>query len=187
MKFDDLTKQLLKRLGKTYLSEFDRNFQNKAFFNSPWPVSTFKNYKGSMMARNNHLRNSLRSEVSGNMLKFTSSKVYAELHNSGGTIAVTMGMKRYFWFKHKEALGKVTTKKNGKTSNSKRNIRYSTEADQWKALALMKIGSVITIPKRQMVGWDDSLVEPTGKLVRETFDSYLKQLCEELNKYNGTR
>ena len=57
---------------------------------------------------------------------------YAEIHNQGGTIRITEGMRKFFWAQY-----------------------YETKDSYWKNMALHK-GSSITIPKREFIG--DSLV-----------------------------
>jgi len=58
---------------------------------------------------------------------------YAEIHNNGGTIRITSGMRKFFWAQF-----------------------YDTKDEYWKGMALHK-GSTITIPKREFIGESDSL------------------------------
>ncbi len=133
--------------------EFDRNFERKAFFDQPWPANKMNNRRGSMMARTNNLRRSVLSSISGTNILFSSSAIYADLHNRGGKLKVTAKMKRFFWAMYYKSTGAqtygVTSRKLAGTAKNK---RLSAEAEMWKAMALKPVGSIITIPKRQYIG-----------------------------------
>mgnify|MGYP003412967699 FL=1 len=155
--------------------EFDKNFQNKGFFGDPWEQRKLQNRKGSLMmvqGGGGGLRGSLRSQISGESITWSSSLPYASIHNEGGEITVTQKMKSFFWamyYKSAGAMSKSITLSNGKrylfvssdskskmakqaASNSKRAQVLNMEAQQWKSLALMKIGQKIKMPKRQFIG-----------------------------------
>jgi phage gpG-like protein len=70
---------------------------------------------------------------------------YAELHQQGGKIPVTDKMRKFFWAKYYQHASPV-----GRT-RGKRSVSISQEADFWKAMALKKKNSTITIPKRQFM------------------------------------
>lgn len=64
---------------------------------------------------------------------------YAKIHNEGGTITVTRGMQKYFWAMH-----------------------LTTGDKFYKRLALMRVGKVIKMPKRQYMGFSltlDNMIE----------------------------
>lgn len=132
--------------------EFDRNFERKAFFDKPWPASKFPNHKGSMMNRTGTLRRGMRSEIRNDAIHYINTEAYAGIQNEGGKITVTAKMKRYFWARYYETTGAVTKTKSGGTSASRQNVRLSQEAIWWKNMALMKVGSKITIPPRRFIG-----------------------------------
>ena len=134
---DQLFKRLLNDIRVDLTDEFDQNFNRKAFFDQPWPANKMNNRRGSMMARTNNLRRSVQSRISGNTILWSSSAIYAELHNNGGKIKVTAKMRKFFWAKYYELAG---------------NRKASAEAGMWKAMALKPVGSVITIPQRQYIG-----------------------------------
>lgn len=85
-----------------------------------------------------HLSDSIEYKIEGNSIIITTDRVYAQIHNEGGTIPVTPKMKRFFWAKHKEA------KDNDNTDL----------AEQYKYMAL---ATTITIPKRQFIGNSTSM------------------------------
>jgi phage gpG-like protein len=149
---DQLMTKLLTDVKVELAEEFDRNFARKAFFSRPWKQRRNADAKGSLLSVSGHLRRSLRSTVKGKNIVFSSSLPYASIHNEGGTLKVTAKMKKYFWYKYTQAAGSIKTLKSGKRSTSQRNLRISREAEMWKAMALMKVGSKITMPERRFIG-----------------------------------
>lgn len=172
---NELIKRILKDVEVELKDEFDRNFERKAFFDKPWPKNKLINRKGSMMARNNHLRRSISTRTDADSIIFTSSLPYALIHNEGGTITVTAKMKKFFWHKYYETSGKVKTLKNGQKSTSKQSQRYNIEAEQWKNLALMKVGDQLTIPQRQFIG--------EHPVVTKAVETIIKDNMKELQEY----
>jgi phage gpG-like protein len=148
----NISEKLLNDLKIELADEFDRNFARKAFFSRPWKQRRNADAKGSLLMVSGHLRRSLRSAVKGQNIVFSSSLPYASIHNEGGTLRVTAKMKKYFWYKYSQTSGSIKTLKSGKRSTSQRNLRLSREAEIWKAMALMKVGSKITIPERRFIG-----------------------------------
>ncbi|CVK17108.1 hypothetical protein Ga0061079_11610 [Apibacter mensalis] len=133
--------------------EFDRNFERKAFFDKKWTANKLQNFKGSMMSRTNNLRRGNRSQIINNSIHFSNSLPYAYIQNNGGKVKVTAKMKKFFWKMYYQSVNQLKYKKDRKSlSQSKTNLRLSIEAEQWKALALMKIGKIITIPERKFIG-----------------------------------
>ena len=132
---------------KVKLTEaFDRNFERKGFFGNGWPETKIPNRRGSLMMRTGTLRRSIRSTVEGSSVRWTSSVPYADLQNNGGELVITEKMKHYFWAMYYRVSGAA---KGHKGSAQK---AFSVEAEQWKALALKKVGDKLKIPKRQFIG-----------------------------------
>lgn len=126
----DWKRKILNDLRVELSDEFDRNFQRKAFFDKPWPPRRVGlSHRGSLLMQTGKLRRSIRCRVGADSVVWETSERYAAIHNYGGTITVTAKMKRFFWYKHK-----------------------ATRNDAWKWMALMKVGSKITIPQRQFLG-----------------------------------
>ena len=146
---DDLNKKILTDLKVELSEEFDRNFERKAFFSNPWPQRLLEG-RGSLLLQSGKLRRSIRAQVTSNSVSWSSSEPYAAIHNEGGTITITAKMKRYFWAKFYELAGKVRHKKNGSTSRS--SVKLSKQAEFYRNLALMRVGSKIKIPQRQFLG-----------------------------------
>ena len=132
---------------KVKLTEaFDRNFERKGFFGNGWPETKIPNRRGSLMIRTGTLRRSIRSTVEGSSVRWTSSVPYADLQNNGGELVITEKMKRYFWAMYYKVSGAAKGRK-GATQKV-----FSVEAEQWKALALKKVGDKLKVPKRQFIG-----------------------------------
>ena len=65
--------------------EFDRNFERKAFFSDKWKPRAHDYPRGSLLIVSGAMRRSTQGEVSGDGVRFSSSKPYTSLHNEGGT------------------------------------------------------------------------------------------------------
>lgn len=146
--------------------EFDRNFERKAFFDEKWPATKFHNRIGSLMMRKGNLRNFINAKVEGNQIVFTSSVPYADIHNNGGELTITDNMKKYFWAKHLEA----------------KKAKAHTEAEQWKVMALKKVGSKITIPQRQFIGYHTRVKESVEKIVNKNIEELNNLIQQNLKR-----
>lgn len=149
-----MIKEMMDDLRVALLSEFDKNFERKGFFTEKWPETKRHNSRGALMLRTGALRNSLVARVEGSRIVFTSSVPYAQIHNEGGTIAVTAAMKRYFWAMY---------------------IKSGKKDEMYKAMALKKVGSAITIPRRPFIGPHPAL----NKTIEAVVARRLKKLIEE--------
>ena len=146
MEFKDFLNHILTDTKVKLTEAFDRNFERKAFFDDKWANTLIPNRRGSLMMRTGTLRRSIRSTVEGSSVRWTSSVPYADLQNNGGELVITEKMKRYFWAMYYKVSGAA---KGRKESAQK---AFSVEAEQWKALALKKVGDKLKIPKRQFIG-----------------------------------
>lgn len=142
--------------------EFDQNFQRKAFFDQAWPKTKMYNSRGSLMMRSGNLRSSIQARIEGEKLVFSSSQPYASIHNEGGEITVTAKMKKYFWAKYLEA--------------GKQGI----EADQWKAMALKKLGSKIKIEQRRFIGDHPEVYNSVKRAVDANLDDLNQTILQNL-------
>ena len=178
MNTDDLRKLILTDMKVELLSEFDRNFERKAFFSRAWPARRSEG-KGSLLnvRGGGGLRGSIRATLLSDAVKFYSGKPYAQIHNEGGDIVVTAKMKKFFWAKYYELSGKVKFKKDGRDARGA-SIKISDEAAFFRNMALMKVGSKIHIPKRQFIGHAPEV----DKVVKKIFDSTLKLRLETVIK-----
>lgn len=157
------------------MDEFDRNFERKAFFSRAWQrrAGAYRSDK-PLLIDTGRLRRSIKAAVQGNSLSFTSTEPYAAIHNEGGVITVTKRMKGYFWFKYRQAVGAFARKKDGSPAKNKHNLTLTTQAEFYRAMALMKEGKKIRIPSRRFIG----NAPEVEQIIRE---SVLRALDEHLN------
>lgn len=148
---DDLITSILRDIQKELTEEFDLNFERGAFFNEKWPAK--RTGDTSRLQKSGKLRKSIQSVITGNKLRFTSSEPYAAIHNEGGEITVTESMKNYFWRKF-----------------------YETGQRHWKYLALVKVGSKITIPQRQFLGHSPEVERAIERVIDDNVRDYLSHL-----------
>lgn len=145
---------------------FDRNFQRQAFFNEKWARRKFNDDDTrNILTGTGALRKSIISKVEGNKIIFETTLPYASIHNEGGTITVTKGMKQHFWKMYLQVVGSskqqegkkpfnggLQRTKKGKLRNNRKNRTLTAAAEFYRAMALKPIGSKIVIPKRQFIG-----------------------------------
>ena len=82
---EQLKRNILSDMRVELTEEFDKNFERKAFFNDKWKRRTNPKAKGSLLLVTGTLRRSIKSQVRGNGVRFSSAVPYASIHNEGGT------------------------------------------------------------------------------------------------------
>lgn len=157
--------------------EFDKNFERQGFFTKAWarrksPIRS----DGHILVASVNLRKSVQRRSDATSVTFFSSSPYAAIHNEGGEIKVTEKMKRYFWRKYYEASGSLGRKKNGSLRNNKKNRQLLSNAEFWKAMALMKVGKTIKIPKRQFLGMAPEVEREVTKIIEDELEEYFNHL-----------
>ena len=170
--FKNFVNNLTKDVEVQLTQEFDRNFERKAFFNRKWPATKHTYKKGSLLLRSGRGRRSIKSRSANGEIRWSSALPYMSLHNEGGDIVVTAKMKRFFWamfYKVNGATGK---------GNNQRNVKLKGEVAKWKAMALMKVGTVMTIEQRQFIGWHPMVDRHISKIASLN----LKELNNEIIK-----
>lgn len=172
----------LEDIQKECDEEFDRNFERKAFFSEKWQRrgGAYHNDKPLLM-NTSQLRKSVTSTIVDNKLVYSSEVTYAGFHNEGATITVTKKMKGYFWYKYYQATGGFTRKKSGEQRNDKKNRALTTEAEFYRAMALLKVGRKIIIPRRQFVGWHPSLESSVRQIIEENLTEYFNSNEFQIN------
>lgn len=171
-----LVRETLKDIRTEALEEFDRNFEREAFFNEKWARRKYHDDESrGLLVQTGNLRRSITGRVTDrNSVVIETTQPYARIHNEGGTITVTRKMKGYFWYRYQTVTGgrspdgfsnNLQRKKNGTPRNNRRNRELTAEAEFYRAMALKKVGSKITIPKRQFIGNHPDL----EKLLKEIF------------------
>ena len=177
MSAEDFLKSIIQDIEVDLTQEFDKNFERKAFFNKKWPQTKHTYSRGSLLLRSGRLRRSVRSRNTTGQISWSSNLPYASLHNEGGEIIVNQKMKRFFWamfYKSNNAIVYNVRKK--AAANTKRNRSLSTEANKWKALALLKIGTKLTIDQRQYIGWHPEV----DRRIKRVVDYHIQQLNNDI-------
>lgn len=146
---DKLIAATLQRIAVGLAEYFDKSFETKSFDGKPWPKRRIDN-RGTLMNATGTLRRSIKYKVTERSVQFVSNMPYAKIHNEGGKIKVTPKMKKFFWAKYRELVPKIKRKKNGDLMKS--SLPTARIAEFYKAMALKKVGSLITMPKRQFIG-----------------------------------
>lgn len=176
-----LIRVTLKDIKVEALDEFDRNFEREAFFNDKWARRKYNDDESrGLLIKTGNLRRSITGRITDrDSVVIETTQPYAKIHNEGGTITVTRKMKKYFWWKYititvskrmKAGIPityseRFSRKKDGTLRNTKRNRELTEEAKFYRAMAMKKAGSKITIPKRQFIGNHPELEE----LLKEIF------------------
>jgi phage gpG-like protein len=171
---DALLRKIIKDIRVNTADEFDKNFQRQSFFGEAWKRRKSPVGGQSILIRSGSLRRSITATIDDTSVTFSSSEPYAAIHNEGGKIVVTAKMKKFFWRKYYETVGSFGRKKDKTMRKDKRNVRLSTIAEFWKAMALMKVGSTITIPKRRFIGTHPKLEEQVKAIITENIEEFLK-------------
>ena len=181
-----LVRETLKDVKVEVAEEFDRNFEREAFFNEKWARRKYNDDKSrGLLVRTGNLRRSIHAEITGrDSVVFSSALEYARIHNEGGTITVTRKMKNYFWWRYHTVTGgraadgfsnRLQRRKDGSPRNNRHNRTLTAEAEFYRAMALKKVGSKITIPKRRFIGTHPQLEE----LLKGIFLENAKRIFEE--------
>ena len=166
--------------------EFDRNFERQAFFSEAWQRRRSPLRPGGhILVDTGDLRRSIRSEIREASIVFKSDLPYATIHNEGGEISVTAKMKRYFWHKYYAATGTFGRRKDGSLRQDKKNRQLTSEADFWKAMALMRVGSKIRIPQRKFLGTSPEVEAAVRQIIEENLNEYVNNIdfnikCQQL-------
>lgn len=169
-----LLQLIIKDIGVELGDEFDKNFERQAFFSEEWQrrKSPIRNEGRAILTDSEQLRSSIGQRTTENSITFFSNLPYAGIHNDGGEIVVTKRMKGFFWGKYKEAIGSFGRKKNGERRKDKRTNQLSTEAEFWRAMALMKVGKAIKIPRRRFLGNSPEVEKAVRKIIEENITEY---------------
>ena len=165
--FSEIIRHILQDVRVELDDAFDRNFERQAFFSEKWARAKHPSKAGrNVLVDSGALRRSIRGKVSAGKITWESTLPYAAIHNEGGEIVVTAKMKRFFWAKYYEA---------NKGMGRRKNVQLGATAEFWKRMALMKVGSTITIPKRQFIGASPEVERIVESIIDECLDEFFKQ------------
>lgn len=171
---EDLIKRIVEDTAIDLTQAFDKNFESKSFFNKKWKNTNYPNSRGSLLLRSGKLRRSIRQDTSNGRIRWKSALPYASIQNDGGQIEVTAKMISFFWamfYKSNGAAGK---------GKGERNKKLSAEAQKWKALALQKVGTVMTVEQRQFIGWHPQVDVRIKKIVNNNLAEVNKAIINKL-------
>lgn len=172
----DILRNILRDIKIGLGDGFDRNFERQGFFNEAWERKHSPVNAGSpILIHTGTLRRSIKSRTTDNSIVFYSDLPYAAIHNDGGIIVVTARMKRYFWAKYYETCGAFGRKKNGERRNDKRTNRLTGEADFWQAMALMRVGRQIKIPRRRFLGASPEVEASVREIIEANLTEYFEK------------
>lgn len=161
--------------------EFDQNFERESFFSEKWARRKSPLRPGGhTLVDTGALRRSVKSRSDSTSITFYSDLPYAPIHNEGGEIKVTARMKRYFWHRYYEAQGGFGRKKNGELRNTQKNRQLGSEAEFWRAMALMKVGKTVKIPKRQFLGMSPEIEKDVREIIENNLTEYFEHLTLNL-------
>ncbi len=163
---DQVILKTLKNLRVELMDEYDKNFVRKAFFNEMWQEVKHDPGIGSLMNRHGMLRRSWKAQVVGETIVFSSSAVYAKIHNEGGRVNIKLNvtdkMRRWAWYMYK-----------------------TTKDEKYMGLALTKksqINITFIMPKRQMVGHHREVDRIVKKELDKNIKPYLDQTMDKIFK-----
>ncbi|MCQ2973261.1 MAG: phage virion morphogenesis protein [Bacteroidales bacterium] len=174
---DKIKQKILYEICVDLSDLFDKSFETKSFNNKPWKNRKI-DIRGTLMMQTGTLRRSLKASINGNTIQWTSNLPYAKIQNEGGKIKVTPKMKKYFWAKYRELTPKIKRKKNGELMKS--SLGVSKIANFYKAMALKPIGSFITIPQRQFIGFSPE----TDKRIKNIINTNMQKLADAIIKHS---
>lgn len=196
----DFLNNVTKEVEVDLTQAFDRNFESKSFFNRKWPAEKYANSKGSQMVRSGKGRRSIKSSSKNGQIRWSSNLPYMSIHNEGGEIVVTKKMKSFFWAMYYKAAGAVSRsilQKDGSRklfvssdsksrmakqarSKSVRAKKMNDEAAKWKAMALLKVGTVMEIDQTQFIGWHPQVDFRIKKIVNHNLSELNKDIIKTL-------
>lgn len=179
-------RSILTDIGVELGDEFDQNFERQGFFSEKWARRKSPTRPGGLtLVATSELRRSIKRRTTENSITFYSDLPYAEIHNEGGEIKVTERMKRFFRYKFYDAQGGFDRKSSGRPKRELTDggfyawtskMSLNTEAEFWRAMALMKVGSTIKIPQRKFLGKSPEVEAAVRKIVEDNLNEYINNI-----------
>ena len=175
----------LRKLASRYAASESIKFFQDSFVKEGFTDTSFTKWEKSgsplagkrAMYKTGKLMQSFRKrQVTMDRIVIEADSEYADIHNSGGTITVTPQMQKFWWAQYYKFAGQVTfnvSKK--KMANTKRNRSNNTKAEFCKRMALMKVGSKITIPQRQFMGHSQTMLKQFEDFLLKEANTIFKQ------------
>lgn len=154
-----------------FLYNFKKEGSDQGSFQA-WPKKRLPEFgkRRQLLRQSGDLQRSIRTKSSKRNAMVISDLPYSKMHNDGGEITITPKMRRFFWAKYYEVMGKAKSK-DGLTSSLKKAQRLKPEATMWRNLA-MKRGKTLKIPPRPFIYNSRTL---DAKIIRY-LDSQIKKI-----------
>lgn len=170
------------KVGRAAVNLTKENFRQGGFYGRPWqqPKRRTLGFKGAaggygpLLSGSNHLMNSNEYKAEQAKVYIRNPLVYAAIHNDGGDITVTAKMKKYFWYRFKQAQGGSGGAPAGRRAGGRNSGALSPEAGFWKAMALKRVGSKIHIPKRQFLGTSPRLEREITQIIETELINFIQ-------------
>lgn len=150
--YDDILRDARVKLTEM----FKNNFREQGFFGQRWVATkvskTNKRGKGSILIVTGAMRRSIRSQIRGMAVVFSSNLPYTALHNEGGKFSVTV---------------RVHSRTNRKTGNS-----YSVRSHSRQ----------MNMPQRQFIGDHELVQQALGDIVFKRLQEFSQNLADNFNR-----
>lgn len=180
-----VTRRILSDIRVELGEEFKKNFERQGFFAQAWQrrKSPIRG-DGHILVASGDLRRSIMSRSDATSITFYSTSPYAAIHNEGGEIKVTPRMKRFFRAKFYESMG-ISRKSGGDKHRELTDggfyawtskMHLNTNAEFWRAMALMKVGKTVKIPKRTFLGMAPEVEKEVTAIIEQNLEEYFNQL-----------
>lgn len=183
--FDAFITNCLKDVEVKWKELIQENFRRQSWHGEGWtPKKPYPGSRAKTLYKEGLLQESVDplANHANQTIEVSSPLPYAALHNDGGEITVTAKMKRFFWAMHLKAVGAH----GGARKQTARAVKLTAEAEHWKGLALMKVGSKLKIPRRRFVGehpvLDAAIERIVDANVKEAADALAAHLQAGLDK-----
>lgn len=185
MNLQNFTNKLIEQIATDLTDAFDSNFDTESFFGAKWKKrnSGFEKHKILSKRGGSGLRGSFNPVIGNQTIQWKSSLPYASIHNEGGEIKVTAKMKSFFWrMYYKASGGVVQSVKTKEAANTARNKKLQGEAAKWRAMALLKVGTVLKIEQRQFIGWHPQVDVRIKEVVNYNLEVLNSEIIKTLKK-----
>lgn len=150
--YDDILRDARVKLTEM----FKNNFREQGFFGQRWVATkvskTNKRGKGSILIVTGAMRRSIRSQIRGMAVVFSSNLPYTALHNEGGKFYVTI---------------RAHSRTNSKTGNS-----YSVRSHSRQ----------MNMPQRQFIGDHELVQQALGEIVFKRLQEFSQNLADNFNR-----
>lgn len=150
--YDDILRDARVKLTEM----FKNNFREQGFFGKRWVATkvskTNKRGKGSILIVTGAMRRSIRSQIRGMAVVFSSNLPYTALHNEGGKFSVTV---------------RAHSRTNRKTGNS-----YSVRSHSRQ----------MNMPQRQFIGDHELVQQALGEIVFKRLQEFSQNIADNFNR-----